>query len=137
MSTNNALKLLEHGRKRKGVLVPLLEDFMLKPVNIESDEDVQFLTDLFQTMAERENRRSSDRMFSPSALASCLRQVYLLKHHDDLDIPKLSPVKREPNFYFLNGNFLHVKWQFALYKMEKAIDDPKVFHIIGFEVPIK
>ena len=129
--------MLAHQSKRKGVLVPLLEDFMLKPVNIESDEDVAFLTWLFSTMAEREQRRSGRKMFSPSALASCLRQVYLLKHHDQLGIEKKQPLRREPNFYFLNGNFLHVKWQFALYKMEKAINDPSVFRVHGYEVPIE
>lgn len=129
--------MLSHHSKRKGILVPLLEDFMLRPVNIESEEDVEFLTELFTTMAERESRRGGKPMFSPSALASCLRQVYLLKHHRELGIEAKHPLKREPNFYFLTGNFLHVKWQYALYKMEKAISDPQVFEILGFEVPIQ
>ena len=110
---------------------------MVKPVNIESDEDVAFLTGLFQTMAEREQRRNGKAMFSPSALASCLRQVYLLKHHKQLEIARKVPLRKEPNFYFLNGNFLHVKWQFVLYKMEKAINDPQVFEILGMEVAIQ
>jgi hypothetical protein len=139
-------KQIRHARRRKGVLVPLLEDFMRKPVNIETEEDVQFLTGLFRTMADREDRRRDPdtNVFSPSALAQCLRQVYLKKHHAQLEIPARLPPRIEPNFYFLNGNFLHVKWQFALYKMELAISDPKVFHVHrierefewGFEVPI-
>lgn len=141
-------KQIRHARRRKGVLVPLLEDFMRKPVNVETEEDVEFLTGLFRTMADREDRRRDPdtRVFSPSALAQCLRQVYLKKHHVELEITAKLPQRIEPNFYFLNGNFLHVKWQFALYKMEKAIADPAVFHIHriwerkefvwGFEVPI-
>lgn len=139
-------KQIRHARRRKGVLVPLLEDFMRKPVNIESDADVEFLTGLFQTMAHREDRRRdpNTKVFSPSALAQCLRQVYLKKHHEELEITSRLPPRIEPNFYFLNGNFLHVKWQFALYKMELAIADPDVFHVHrverefewGFEVPI-
>lgn len=131
-------KQISHARRRKGVLVPLLEDFMRRPVNIESADDVKFLTGLLATMAEREDRRRDPdtRVFSPSALASCLRQVYLKKHHTALEIPAVTLPRVEPNFYFLNGNFLHVKWQFALHKLEKAIDDPAVFQVIGFEVPI-
>lgn len=131
------MKLLQHKSKRTGVLVPLIEDFMLKPVNIETEDDVKFLTGLFSVMAEREQRRNKTPMFSPSSLASCLRQVYLLKHHKQLGIEKSVPLRREPNFYFLHGNFLHVKWQFVLYKMEKAINDPQVFEILGLEVPIQ
>lgn len=111
---------------------------MRKQVSIESQEDVEFLTNLFQTMLEREDRRRDpeSKVYSPSSLAACLRQVYLKKHHEKLEITPRFPPRVEPNFYFLNGNFLHVKWQFALYKMEEAINDPAVFQIHGFEVPI-
>lgn len=110
---------------------------MFKPVNIESQEDIDFLTELLGVMAAREQKRTTEKMFSPSALSECLRQVYLLKHHEKFEILKLAPMRREPNFYFLTGNFLHIKWQFALYKMEKAINDPAIFEIVGMEVPIR
>lgn len=128
---------LSHRQRRSGVLLPLLEDFMFKPVNIENQDDVDFLASLFEVMTKREQARKTKRMFSPSALASCLRQVYLLKHYEELGIEKREPMRREPNFYFLNGNFLHIKWQFALYKMEKHINDPEIFEILGMEVPIQ
>jgi hypothetical protein len=130
---------IAHARRRKGMFVPLMEDFMRKPVNIESNEDVEFLTSLFQKMTEREDRRRdpNSNMFSPSALASCLRLVYLKKHHEALEILSRTLPRVEPNFYFLNGNFLHIKWQFATYKLAKAINDPKVFEIHGFEVAIE
>jgi hypothetical protein len=137
MARTLAEKQISHARKRQGILVPLLEDFMRRPVNIESHEDVGFLKFLLGTMAERERRRSYDgKVFSPSSLASCLRQVYLSRHHEELGIPKRIPLRVEPNFYFLNGNFLHIKWQFALFKMAKAINDPKIFQVWGYEVPI-
>jgi hypothetical protein len=136
-STNKTLEILKQRSQRTGVLVPLLEDFMTKPVNIKSEKDVQFLTDLLKTMAERERRRDERRMYSPSSLAQCLRKVYLLRHHEQLEIKYLRPLRREPNFYFLNGNFLHLKWQFAMWKMERHINDPGVFEIHGFEVPVE
>lgn len=133
----NLEKQLKHEQSNRGILVPLLEDFMRHPVNIESQEDVVWLSNLFSTMVEREERRSSvDTVFSPSALASCLRQVYLLKHHRALDIERLSTIRIEPNFYFLTGNFLHIKWQYALYKMEKRIANPKIFQLYEVEASI-
>jgi hypothetical protein len=69
-------------------------------------------------------------------MSECLRYVYLLKYHRVWDIPKLRSTRIEPNFYFFNGNFLHLKWQFALYKLHRAIDNPAVFALHGVEVPI-
>jgi hypothetical protein len=128
--------LLSQRATRKGVLVPLLEDLFQRPVEVETDEDVEFLHDLLKKMVVRQNARGTKPVFSPSQLASCLRYVYLLKHHKDHGIEKSKSVRVEPHFYFFNGNFLHLKWQFALYKLEQAIDDPSVFKLIGVEVPI-
>ena len=130
-------KAIRHERKRKGILVPLIEDFLRKPVNIESDEDVEFLTTLFEKMVEREDRRRTpeSKVFSPSSMASCLRQVFLQKHHTALGIPASLKPRIEPNFYFLTGNFLHLKWQFVLYKMDVKLPDD-VFKLVGVEVPI-
>lgn len=130
-------KAIKHTRRRKGILVPLIEDFLRKPVNIEGDDDVEFLTELFEKMAEREDRRRTpeSKVFSPSSLASCLRQVYLQKHHESLGIPASLKPRIEPNYYFLTGNFTHIKWQFLLYKMHVTLPDD-VFQLIGVEVPI-
>jgi uncharacterized protein YjhX (UPF0386 family) len=138
LSPSNLEKQLKHERRtNRGILVPLLEDFMRMPVNIESQEDVDWMHDLLEIMVDREERRNAKaKVFSPSALASCLRQVYLLKHHLELGIEKLAEVRIEPNYYFLTGNFLHLKWQFALYKMEKRINDPDIFQLLGVEVAI-
>lgn len=121
MAVTKVEKMIRHTRTRSGILVPKIEDFMRKPVEIESAEDVEFLTALFDKMRAREEARSStDAVFSPSALATCLRRVYLLKHSARLGIPRHRLPRIEPSFYFLNGNFLHVKWQFVLFKMMQA-----------------
>ena len=109
---------------------------MRRPVNIESQDDCDWLHDLMMKMAEREERRRGDeKVFSPSALAACLRQVYLAKNFKKLGIPKVFTTRVEPNFYFLTGNFLHIKWQFALYKMNQKMDDDD-FKLIAVEYEV-
>jgi hypothetical protein len=126
-------KRIRHQRKRKGILVPLIEDFMTRPVNIESHEDADWLRDLTSKMVEREERRRSDtKVFSPSALSECLRYIYLAKNFKELGIPRVFTTRVEPNFYFLTGNFLHIKWQFALYKLDQVTDDDD-FKLIAVE----
>lgn len=128
-------KLIRHKATRKGVLVPLLEDLFQRPVDIESEEDVDWIADLLRRMVSRSNNRNSAPVFSPSQLASCLRYVYLLKEHKELGIKKAGDIRIEPNFYFFTGNFIHIKWQFALYKLDQKLPD-EVFKLVGVEVPI-
>jgi hypothetical protein len=130
-------KAIRHERKRKGILVPLIEDFLRRPVNIDSDEDVEFLTELFEKMLDREDRRRTpeSKVFSPSSLSYCLRQVFLQKHHEEMGIPAILKPRIEPNYYFLTGNFTHIKWQFLLYKMHVQLPDD-VFQLVGVEVPV-
>ena len=132
---NELQNRLSHRAKRKGVLVPLLEDLFQNPVEIESEQDVEFLTRLLRTMVERQKRRGSAPLYSPSQLASCLRYVYLLKHHREHGISRQKPTRVQPNFFFFNGNFLHLKWQFALWKLDQAVSDEK-FKLLGCEIPI-
>src|SRR5262245_5051532 len=128
--------LIRHQRKRKGILVPLLEDLFQRPIEIETEDDLEFLNHLLRMMMTRQYDRTSTPVFSPSQLSECLRYVYLLKHHKNLGVTKQGLVRIEPNFYFYNGNFLHLKWQFALYKLHKHIDDPDKFALLGCEIPI-
>lgn len=121
--------------KRTGKLVPLLEDLMTRPVRIESTSDVEFVRNLLVKQRQREELRSLKGHYSPSALANCLRQVYLGKHAGDLGIKRKVPVRVEPNFYFLTGEWLHLKWQYALFKLNKALPDEK-FALWGTEVPV-
>lgn len=129
-------KLIRHSKRRSGVLVPLLEDLFQRPVEIESEDDIQFLVEVLRSQIARSQARVEKPLFSPSQLAHCLRYVYLLKHNRELGIERAKSIRVEPHFYFFNGNFLHLKWQFALYKLEKKINDAKVFSLVAVEVPI-
>jgi len=127
---------IRHEERRKGILVPLLEDLFTRQVEIESEEDIEFISNLLRMQMIRQQDRVDWPVFSPSQMAECLRYVYLLKNHKRLEIPRLASVRIEPNYYFFNGNWLHLKWQFALYKLHKRIGDSNIFHLIACEVPI-
>jgi hypothetical protein len=128
-------KRIRHEQRRKGILLPLLEDLFQKPVEIETDEDIEFITLTMIQMMNRQQDRTSQPVFSPSQLAECLRYVYLLKNHKEYGLVKVPGNRIEPNFYFFTGNWLHLKWQFALWKLNQVTDD-EVFRLIGVEVPI-
>ena len=129
-------KQIRHTRTRKGVLVPLLEDLFTRPVEIETDEDVEWLTTLLQLVQMRQGGRAANPLYSPSQLASCLRYVYLLKHHEEHEISHIPSRSVSAHYYFFTGNFLHLKWQYALYKLSQKINDPKVFRLVACEIPI-
>jgi len=127
-------KSLVQRRKTQGVLRPLLEDLFRSPVEIESKEDANFIHSLAMTQVEREEmRRIGDGVFSPSGLASCLRRVYLGRHHKRLGLEKVELPSVTAHGYFTGGNFIHLKWQFALYKL--AVRSPRV-HLVGNEIPV-
>lgn len=129
-------KQIRHERRRKGLLVPLLEDLFREPVEIETAEDVAWIETLLHRMAERQQARTEAPLYSPSQLASCLRYVYLLKNHRSHDVPKVRSTSASAHYYFFTGNFLHLKWQFALHKLEEKINDPKAFKLFGVEIPV-
>jgi hypothetical protein len=116
-------KSIQHKRHRSGILVPLIEDRLKWPVRVETSKDVKFLKNLFEKNQQRELDRDSERMYSPSALSECLRRVYLNKNFESVDIPRVFPPRIEPNFYFLTGEFLHLKWQYMLYKMAQEFPE--------------
>jgi len=123
----------------KGVLVPLVEQFMTdSAVNIETPEDVKFLHDLATRMMMREGSRREEGLgyYSPSSLGErCLRKAYLGRHATrNPHAP--SPYSMAAHHYFLNGNFIHMKWQFVLYKMEKYIANSQIFRTHGHEISV-
>jgi hypothetical protein len=134
--TTRTEKNIGHRRKRNGILVPLLEDLLRYPVRIETDRDAAFIQQLLRKGQQREQRRSETPVFSPSSMSACLRQVYLTRHHHELEIPKLKSTRIEPNFYYLTGEWLHLKWQYACWKLQERINDPKIFRLIACEYPI-
>ena len=112
--------------------MPLLEDLFTKPVEIQHLQDLAWLQTLMRKQLDREEVRTRDKVFSPSSLASCLRQVYLSKNYSKAGVKKQIPVRVEPHFYFLTGNWLHLKWQFALYKLNQKHPD-EIFKLVGTE----
>lgn len=116
--------------------MPLLEDLLREPVRVETEADRRFIQKLLKSGEEREARRQGKPVFSPSSMAACLRQVYLTRHARQLGISKLRSTKVEPNFYFLTGEWLHLKWQFACWKLEKKINNPDIFKLLACEYPI-
>lgn len=123
MAKTSVEQSIKHKRHRSGILVPLMEDRLKWPVRIETSKDKKFLNDLFEKNMQREQDRVSERMYSPSALAECLRKVFLTKNFESLEIPRAFPPRAAPNFYFLTGEFLHLKWQFMLYKMAQEFPE--------------
>lgn len=114
-------------------LVPLLHDLLKSPLDIETEEDAKFVHALAMKQVERNHARvNGDGVFSPSGLASCLRRVYLSKNWKKLGIERVSLPAIEPHFYFFTGNFLHLKWQYALYKLSAH----PAWTLIDVEVPV-
>jgi hypothetical protein len=124
-------KLLSHKRKRKGILVPLLEDLLMEPLEVQTPGDANWLDDLIRAGMEREYRRLSEPVYSPSALSTCLRRVYLTRHHSELSV-KTKPLSPSAHYYFTTGNWVHVKWQFALYKLHQK----RWLELVAVEKPV-
>jgi hypothetical protein len=136
--------LIQQRNQSGGIIVPLLNELMKRPLKISSQDDAEFLFHLAMRQVERENtRKSGDTVFSPSALAECLRKVYLQKNWKKLGFDRVEMPAIEPHGYFLEGDFKHLKWQFGLYRLAQVCDG---FDMIeddlpwqkahGFEIPI-
>jgi hypothetical protein len=124
----------------KGILVPMIRNFMEhNAVDVTSDEDVEFLKHLasLNMRVEKERRTKGLGVFSPSSLGdACVRKSYLTRHAvREEGAP--SPYDFRAHYFFLTGNFLHLKWQFVLYKMEKWINNSAIFHVHGYEQTVK
>lgn len=124
----------------KGVLVPLVRNFMAEGTpSIESPADVQFHTDLLNLMVAREIERGSREkgFYSPSSLGDhCLRKAFLGRHAVRQEGAP-SPYNELTHYYFITGNYAHIKWQFILHKMEKWIGNSSIFQVHGYEIPVQ
>lgn len=116
-------RILER-RRAKGVLVPILEDVLERHLEVEDEEDEQFMLNLMRARA----RKRESGVFSPSMLGSCMRQAYFAKTGQDRR-PATSP---RSNAFFLDGDFRHYKWQFALWKAHRA----GLLRLLGVEVRV-
>lgn len=126
MRTPTEKRIVSERAQSKGILVPKLNEILKYGVRIENEDDAAFLHALAMKQVQRERERTtSDGVFSPSGIASCLRRVYLQKNWKKLGYTRVELPAIEPHYYFLTGDFIHLKWQFAMYKlslweMEKA-----------------
>lgn len=78
----------------------------------DSNEDFRFMSMLLAARALP--RRKG--VFSPSMLSSCLRQSWFAKRGTE----KHAAFSVETNGYFLKGNFVHLQWQFACWRLHQA-----------------
>jgi len=125
-------------RERGGLIVPLLEELLKSPLGIDTEQDAMWLYELAKKQVERERLRQEgydkdEMVFSPSGLADCMRRVYLSKNHKKFGLKRVSLPAIEPHFYFFTGDFLHLKWQYAFYKLSLVLDD---FILVDVELPI-
>lgn len=132
-------RLIGERAQSSGILVPKLNEILKYGVGIESEADADFLHMLAMKQVLRENeRKTGDGVYSPSGLASCLRQVYLRKNWQKLGLTRIEGTAIEPHFYFLTGDFIHLKWQFAMWKLsllEMKKDEPE-FVLLDCELPV-
>lgn len=96
------------GAKSGDVLVPILERLLENEVIPETPEHFRFMDMLVKARALP--RRKG--VFSPSMLGSCMRQAWLAKRGTEKHLSADS----QRNGYFLKGNFVHLQWQFAMWK---------------------
>lgn len=140
MPSNLEKRIIQKRRQteRGGILVPLINEFLEQPVGVDTEEDAKWLYDLSMKQVERERIRKEsyekgESVYSPSGLADCMRRVFLSKNHREYGLERVQLPAVEPHFYFLTGDFIHLKWQFVLYKLAGIHPD---FELIDCEVPI-
>lgn len=121
-------------RKAKGVIVPKLLEMFEKPVDINRAEDVDFIGKLAMTGVWRESGREYKPMFSPSALGSCMRKVYLQKHWKELGFERVEMPNPEAHGVFALGDWIHLRIQFYLYRL--SLHNPN-FELLACEVPVE
>lgn len=107
-STEKAIIARRRAKKTGAILVPILEELLEHEVIPETPDDFRFMDMLVKARALP--RRKG--VYSPSMLGSCVRQAYFSKR----GIEKHLAGNPQTNGYFLHGNFIHLKWQFALWR---------------------
>jgi hypothetical protein len=114
MATSTEKRIVQARRTKKtgAKLVPVLELLLEETVDVEDEADFKFIEMLLRARAYPRQPE----VFSPSMLGSCIRQAYLSKRGEE-KLPARNP---QTHSYFLNGNFVHFKWQFAVWKAHRA-----------------
>ena len=140
MPTNTEKRIASRRKvKQEGILVPLINDLLKDQVGVDFPSDVEFLAALSMKQVHREQQRkeaweNGETVISPSGLASCLRRSYLSKNHmhHELDRVKLEAI--EPHYYFLTGDFIHLKWQYVFYRLN--LKHPRDIALLDCEMPV-
>jgi hypothetical protein len=126
-------RLARAERTQGSVLVPLFEAYHQQFSSSHWDkDDIEFLHDLMERVAEREKDRELEPVYSPSGLGGCLRQSFLNRHCQELGIPRKLRKKIETHFYFENGTWIHLKIQVKLYRLHKVGE----IELLGTEIPV-
>lgn len=111
-ATDDLIRQLKRSSRSSDILVPKIEEFARRPIEISDKVDRAYLN----TLVKARSRKRHQGIYSPSMLSSCVRHVYLYKTQE----VEKRPIDRiEASSYFLNGNFMHFKWQFAVWKMHR------------------
>lgn len=97
-----------NARKTGAVLVPILEEVLEYECIPETPDDFKFMDMLVRARALPRKKG----VYSPSMLGSCVRQAYFSKRGTE----KIMAHSPQTNGYFLTGNFVHLKWQFAMWR---------------------
>jgi hypothetical protein len=127
-------KNMKAARRQSGVIVPLLNELFKAPLEIATETDAVFLHMLAMKQVAREQvRKSGDGVYSPSGLASCLRRVYLSKNWKQLGLERVELPAIEAHYYFTTGDFIHLKWQYAFYKLSIIMEN---FWLVDVEIPV-
>lgn len=132
--TGTEKRLIAATAQNGGILVPKINEILKMNIGVDTEDDANFLHALAMKQVLREaERKKGDGVYSPSGLASCMRRVYLSKNWRKLGLERIELPAIEPHYYFLTGDFIHLKWQFALYKL--SLYDPD-FILLDCEVPL-
>lgn len=134
MKTRLEKNLSDDRIQSQGILVPKLNELLKSNIGIDDEDDAKFLYWLSMKQVQREEeRKRGNGVYSPSGLASCLRRVYLSKNWKELGFERVSLPAISPHFYFLTGDFIHLKWQFAMWKLSQIDPD---FLLIDCEIGV-
>lgn len=112
MPTPTEKRIVQKRRAKKtgAILVPILEDVLEEAGNTGpvTQDDFRFMRMLIVARALPRSKG----VYSPSMLGSCVRQAYFSKRGEE----KILARSPQTNGYFLNGNFVHLKWQFLMWR---------------------
>lgn len=100
-------------RARAGKLVPLIEEyFRNNSLEVEDAKDRKFLVDLLEKRSQQRHVRGH---YSPSQLGACMRAVYFGRTGKK----RSRVIDPRAQGFFAQGNFMHLKWQFVLWKLHR------------------